>query len=83
MIRRQYILLIITGLCVWESRKLLSNTFYDELQNVTEKINIDDYITLTEDMNANIGNKKQWMQLKLLEKPIVNNNGKNDWFLYT
>jgi hypothetical protein len=42
-----------------EDREELSNSFYDELPNVINKTNKNDYTLLIRDMNAHIGNKKK------------------------
>jgi hypothetical protein len=59
-----------------EGREELSNTLYDELQNVINKINENDYTLLIGEINAHIRNKKKKNIVGTNEEDKINNNGK-------
>jgi hypothetical protein len=59
-----------------EGREELSNTLYDELQNVINKINENDYTLLIGDINKHIRNKKNMNIVGTIGEEKINNNGK-------
>jgi exonuclease III len=59
-----------------EGRQELGDEFYEQLQNILEKTNKNDYILMMGDLNARIGNTKIMKIVGTNDKPTVNNNGK-------
>ena len=60
-----------------EDRKELTEEFYEALQKILDKVNKNDYIMLTGDMNDRVGNNKVTNILGTNEEAALNNNGKN------
>jgi exonuclease III len=59
-----------------EGRQELSDEFYEQLQNILEKTNKNDYILMMGDLNARIGNITIMKIVGTDGEPTVNNNGK-------
>jgi hypothetical protein len=67
-----------------EGKHELNDVFYDQLQNIFDKINKNDYILMMGDLNARTGNTKVMKIIGTNGEPTVNSNGRKltDFCIY-